>query len=127
MNQLKLTVHSFIDLITNSSTEIYVSAHDKTIRAAKAMVNKVLAAAGAAQTADDLFDFALTVTVTNEKTWKESEVDVKSPEGKEALENQEQPELHLLVTAKADSPDANAAAKALSELSELFNAEEKYC
>lgn len=126
MNQIKIAIHSYVDLITNSSTEIYVSAHDKTISAAKAMVNKVLAAAGSDKIADDLFDFALTVTVTNEKTWKESEVDVKSPEGKEALENEEQPELHLLVTAKVDSPDANAAAKALSKLSELFEAGEKY-
>lgn len=126
INTFRLPLHSFVDLITNSSTEIYVSAHDKTISAAKAMVNKVLAAAGSDKIADDLFDFKLTVSSVDEETWEDVEYDAKSPEGKKVLKEDEQPQLNLVVTAKVDSPDAKEAAKALSKLTDLFVAEKKY-
>jgi len=59
MNTLKnkyvLTIHSFVDLITNSSTEIYVAAGDKTVKAVKEIINNILALAKSDLTCDDLF------------------------------------------------------------------------
>ena len=48
-------VHSFVDLITNSSTEIYIEASEKTVKAVKDLVNKILLSAGSAVKCDDLF------------------------------------------------------------------------
>jgi len=54
-----IPVHSFVDLITNSSSEIFTSASDSTVAAAKEIVNKVLAAGGSLATCDDLFNVSL--------------------------------------------------------------------
>lgn len=52
-------MHSFIDVITNSSTEIFVSTHGKTIEYAKELINDLLKVAGSEKTADDLFEFKI--------------------------------------------------------------------
>lgn len=54
-----IPVHSFVDLITNSSSEIFVSAGDSTVASAKEIVNKILAAGGSLATCDDLFNISL--------------------------------------------------------------------
>ena len=53
--QLIIPVHSFVDTITNSSTEIYVSATEKTIETLKKIVNDTLAIAGSTLSCKDLF------------------------------------------------------------------------
>ena len=55
--QIIIPFHSFIDVITNSSTEIFVNTHSKTIEYAKNLVNSLLEAAKSDKTADDLFEF----------------------------------------------------------------------
>lgn len=57
MNFLKLKTHSIIDVITNSSTEIFISSNNKTIEVAKEFINSLLKATGSKKEADDLFDF----------------------------------------------------------------------
>ena len=52
-------MHSFVDLITNSSTEIYIEATDKTIESVKQLVNNILSLGGSSQTCDDLFTIEL--------------------------------------------------------------------
>lgn len=54
-----IPVHSFVDLITNSSSEIFVSADQDTVNAVKKLVNTLLTAGGGKLTADDLFTFKL--------------------------------------------------------------------
>lgn len=44
MKTIKFKVHSFIDIITNSSTEIYVSATDNTVNAVYSLLESVLQA-----------------------------------------------------------------------------------
>jgi len=56
---IKIKIHSFVDVITNSSTTIYCQCTDKTIQAAKELINILLEESGSKKTADDLFEFKL--------------------------------------------------------------------
>lgn len=68
MNKLLIPVHSFVDLITNSSSEVYVEATDATIKGIKKLVNHLLQltapspTAHVMLTADDLFDIDVVYT-----------------------------------------------------------------
>lgn len=59
MTTIEIKVHSFIDVITNSSTEIYIGCHDNTVQYAKDLINSILAIAKSDKTADDLFEFEI--------------------------------------------------------------------
>jgi hypothetical protein len=124
MNSILIPIHSFVDLITNSSTEIYVSAHKETVAAIRKIVDALLLAGGDAHTADELFDFALEVKDPDSYPAKHYPVD--SAEGKRILEEYADdnydrgPKQHVRVTAKTDSPSLKEAAKTLSNLSGLF-------
>ena len=62
-----IPVHSFIDVVTNSSTSIYVGCHDNTIRFTKDLIDKILKASGSVnRTAEDVFDFKLTASFDDE-------------------------------------------------------------
>ena len=56
---MKLSIHSFSDVITNSSESIYVSATEKSIVMVKELINYFLQKAGSDKKADDLFTFEL--------------------------------------------------------------------
>jgi hypothetical protein len=72
---IRIPVHSFVDLITNSSSEIYVSATSGTIEALKSVINTLLKSQGIEKKADELFNIKLVYAVKEyEKTngdWKE--------------------------------------------------------
>jgi len=53
--QLRIPFHSFVDVITNSSTEMYVKVSEKCIDATKEIIEKVLEASGCGKKFDDLF------------------------------------------------------------------------
>jgi len=57
--QLKIEIHSFVDVITNSSSEIYVQASDRTIKQVKKMVESLLKLGGSNIKATDIFTFEL--------------------------------------------------------------------
>lgn len=57
MEPIIINYHSFVDLITNSSTEIYISCHTKTIEYLKEFIDSLLKTAGSDKKAVDLFDF----------------------------------------------------------------------
>jgi hypothetical protein len=61
---LVIPVHSFVDLITNSSSEVYVMASKGTIQSIKDIVNHLLAAGHSTLNADDLFEFDLCTRVS---------------------------------------------------------------
>ena len=63
--QFRIPVHSIVDVITNSSSVIYTEAHNNSISIAKKIIDSVLTAAGSTKTADDLFDFSVTVYPTD--------------------------------------------------------------
>jgi hypothetical protein len=59
---IAIPIHSFVDLITNSSTEIYIQAKQKTVDTVKEIINHLLKIGNEgkpAYSADDLFEISL--------------------------------------------------------------------
>lgn len=75
MEPIVIKIHSFIDLITNSSTEIFIQTHEKTLDATKDLVNKILLAAGRSEKAEDFFDFKVIENLNYEEYRKDYESD----------------------------------------------------
>lgn len=104
MKILTIPIHSFVDLITNSSTEVYVNADNGTIQAVKELINNILQGSGSTYNCDDLFDIT--------------------------LDGNEDDVTHgIVVTAKSDVPNLSnvtAAAKILSNLTGLFDITAEY-
>lgn len=120
-----IPVHSFVDLVTNSSTEIFVSADENTLKALKALVNNILKAGGSEVTADMMFDFQIGVEDPYSCPSKFYLAD--SDEGKKILEEHKDaneyrgPKHVVLVTPKIeDSPEVTAIARQLSDLMGLY-------
>lgn len=76
MIYIDLPIHSFVDLITNSSSETYCCATRQTITIAKKLVNLFLMASNSPHKAEDIFNFDLVVDGEDydEKTRKYVEV-----------------------------------------------------
>ena len=93
---MKITIplHSFVDLITNSSTEVYIEVTDQTVTAMKDAVNHILKSQGIEKTADELFNFEL--SELEERTYGN--------------------ERSIVITSKTDDPDVTKAAKALTDI-----------
>lgn len=72
MKKLIIPIQSFIDVVTNSSTEIFVEATTYTKDHIIDMVNEILKAGGSDKTCDDLFDIQL-IDSNIEVTAKNSE------------------------------------------------------
>jgi len=62
---VKIPMHSVIDLITNSSTEIFVYS-ENSLEPAKELINEILKLQGVDQTCDDLFDLAIEMSGLDE-------------------------------------------------------------
>jgi hypothetical protein len=54
-----IKIHSFINLISNSSTEIYVAANEHTIQSVKEIINGILKVGDSNFECDDLFTVEL--------------------------------------------------------------------
>ena len=65
--QILIPIHSFIDVITNSSTSVYVGCHDNSIKFAKELINDLLQAAGSEATADGVFTFSIQADFDTER------------------------------------------------------------
>lgn len=59
MKILLFRVHSFVDLITNSSSEIFVAASDKTVKTIQSVVDHLLALGDTGKKCKDLFKIEL--------------------------------------------------------------------
>ena len=113
--KLTIPIHSFVDLITNSSTEIYVEATESTVSAIKELVNSLLKAGGSTLTCDDLFTISLS----------KSREDLSEDENVE--EYWDTPSTRSIsVTVLNDSPHTKTAASILSNLTGMFNIEASY-
>jgi hypothetical protein len=71
MKSFHIKIHSFSALITNSSSEVFVSADQSTIDGVKEIVNNLLKIGGSTLAFDDLFraeidSDGITVTVIND-------------------------------------------------------------
>lgn len=58
MKSFKIKFHSIIDLITNSSTEMFMD-YSESVEPCKEMINEMLIACGIDKTCDDIFDIRL--------------------------------------------------------------------
>ena len=56
-----MKVHSVIDLITNSSTEIFTTATDTAVLDVRVLLGEILKAAGSKKQVDDVFDIKVEV------------------------------------------------------------------
>lgn len=54
MTTFTICIHSFVDLITNSSSESFVAANDRTLEAVRKIINATLKAGGSTKCCDDL-------------------------------------------------------------------------
>jgi len=104
MQKVILKIHSFVDIITNSSSEIYVEATDNTVKNVKLLVNSLLRQAESKLTCDDLFEITLS----------------------ETEESDDYPTVDLIVTPKSQDPNVVIASKILSDLTGIFNMESTY-
>lgn len=55
----EIPIHSFIDVITNSSSETFVAADRNTITAFQGVIDKILKTGGSEKRCEDLFRLAL--------------------------------------------------------------------
>jgi hypothetical protein len=101
-----------VDLITNSSTEIYIEATDKTIESLKNIINSILKVGGSKLTSDDLFTIELNPDDI-EETKEYSDYDYKS--------------ISLIVKCKDENSElGKTTAKLLSNLTGIFHIEAAY-
>jgi hypothetical protein len=104
-NKYKIKIHSFVDLITNSSTEIYIEATSHTTKAIKEIVDNILKIGGSSLTCDDLFD----ITLDDEDAY-ENEYGYK--------------DVSLIVKAKDENSElGKTTAKLLANLTGIFSIE----
>ncbi len=117
MESVILRVHSVVDIITNSSSEIYVEATEHTVKNVKELVDNLFALTGSQLKCDDVFDIKLKNTNASDDDEDESE----SYEG-------EYPEVDLVVTPKegVTSEESKVASKILSSLTSIFSIESAY-
>ena len=66
MKQLEIKIHSFVDLITNSSTELYVEATAGTLKSIKNLIDNLIKSISPTLSVDQLFDFELKTEVDDE-------------------------------------------------------------
>lgn len=68
-NEIRIRVHSFCDIITNSSTTIFVTTHGKSIQMLKEFIDYLLKNAGSTMKAEDVFNFR----IDPDEDWLEDE------------------------------------------------------
>jgi len=123
----KINTHSFVDLITNSSTEIYIQANDKTIEYIKKLVDNILEAGGSSLHCDDLFDISL----DKEKLLKGYNYDDEKITAEEfyekTMENGTNCNVYLVVKSKDQNNEAaKLVAGVLASLTNLFGMHAEY-
>lgn len=118
-NKYTLTVHSLVDLITNSSTQVYVEASESSIKALRELINNILKLGGSTKTCDDLFTIELNPDDVKQYLPEE--------EGGSDWDNNGYKNISLLVKSRdTNSPEGKAAEKVLSSLDNLFCIEACY-
>ena len=147
---IRIPIHSFVDLITNSSSEIFVSADESTVKAVKKLIDNILKASGSDKTVDDLFEIGIGYEVTDTKTydnkfvtkaefekieaeyqeWEDGEL-LAEPRFQPCYSDGDYRNSNLIVTVKDDVASeqklaARNAAKTLSDLTGLFEIDASY-
>lgn len=66
MKTLKIDLHSIVELITNSSSEIYIEATERSIEAIKSIIDNILQFSEKNLSSDDLFDIELGISYNDD-------------------------------------------------------------
>lgn len=143
---LRIPIHSFVDLITNSSSEVFVSASQKSVDTVKELVGNLLALSGCPVQPEELFSFELVntyrardyrdVELSKEEYLKELETpdnrflekDGSPINSEDGYENEYGGTMSSIRVTALDpnSPKAKEVAKVLSSLDNLFDLEATY-
>lgn len=115
MTTLRIPLHSFVDLITNSSSEIFISATDSTVTAIRKLVDSLLLAGGSKFTVDEMFE----ITLEDNPHYEKEDQDYYERD----LGQRKQ---IIVIKTKIDSPAATQAAGILANLTESFFIQERY-
>jgi hypothetical protein len=115
MKSIVINFHSFVDLITNSSSETYITASDKTISAVKDIIKLFLEAANIATPVDELFDVKLVCT-----DYSDDDKEIER-EG----ESEYRPS-RVKVSVKPGVTDFGDLVKVLNALNTAFSSQEYY-
>ena len=123
-------IHSFVDLITNSSTEIYISATEKTVESVKNLINNLLKMGQSNLTCDDLF----TIEIDKEQFNKDYDYDIEEGDTKTPYDKWMEEEYHenyrnisLLVKCRDEkNPLGIETARILSNLTDMFEMSDRY-
>ena len=105
MKEAKLRIHSFIDIITNSSTEIFIRATNNTIKNIQSLVNNLLSIANSNLKCEDIFIMSLSC----DEDYDAEDYDADNTE------------INLKVNPIIDNENARIASKILSDLTGLFS------
>jgi hypothetical protein len=120
-----IPIHSFVDLITNSSTEIFVEANAETVKTVKALVNELLKIAASELKADDLFNFELKTSCDCTEGYTEKDFQEEYEQTfEEHNEDCERRQTKMIVTAKPNVPHLKKAVEILNNLENLFETRE---
>ena len=118
---ITLRIHSFIDIITNSSTEIFVQANDETIKNIKLLVDNILKIGGSSLRCDDIF----TMSIKEERYAPGDDY----YEGEEEIDDEDNEYVwtNCLIETKPliNTKEAELAASIIDNLSTLFDGEER--
>lgn len=122
---LTISVHSTVDLITNSSSEIFISAKDSSAKVIKKMIAGIIAASGSTKTVDsyDIEGGDLEFKGRKYRSWDniyltEAEAEELGDRVSKQSNEYEYVESEIRVTALV--PEAEETAKILSSLESLF-------
>lgn len=80
--EIRIPIHSMIDVITNSSTEIFVSTSESSIESVKGLLQDVINLGGGDKKVDDIFDFS--IEDDGEESWtgySQNDLIIKVKEG----------------------------------------------
>ena len=122
MNTLYIPLHSFIDVVTNSSSEIFVFANTQTLNTIEKLVTDILKLGGSSQKATDLFEFDLVFDTY------EAKIPLDSEAGKLFEKEHQYDEVPTRIMLRVRTLDTSNAASiqiaaVLSNLTKLFNIE----
>lgn len=127
-----IKVHSFIDLITNSSSSVFVQATDKTVQSVKEIIDNILTLGGSELKCDDLFEVSIDKQGLYDNYYQdqrdEGEEVITPEEFYEKNQDCDNPNsVYLLVKCKDEKNKiGKTTAKVLSGLTGLFELDARY-
>jgi len=120
MNKIIINIHSTVQLITNSSSEIFVNADKSTVDGIKVIIDNLLAIGGSTLKSDDLFDVYLEVYDYNSDDYVRDGSEEAKGAKTENYDGMGQSNVSVKVKDGVNNEFAEKAAKLLTHLDKFF-------